>query len=304
MRTGLSRTWALLFALLLSACGDFGTLPVLDRPVGGDVLMSGDCVPNSEGIYVCPPISGGGVGGECDLYHYDCGGDDCLSSAITSDEMGLQGCPGGGGSGAGGGAIGDGAGPGGGGGGGGLVPPSCPDYDPSCDSESPPDSCATSDPVVNDAVVQSAFTQLWNNSNPDAPQGERLEQAAWIVQTPNGLQIVPWTDATFGPCTITPNIGTFTIPPNAVGWIHTHPFRTGEFQTSCEPIRYDASGAPVHGTYSSFPNPDDIRLSGLINASLGRDIPSYTMDQRVIIRFVASSTTTVEAISQYGRCGY
>jgi hypothetical protein len=46
----------------------------------------------------------------------------------------------------------------------------------------------------------------------------------------------------FGPCTISPHVGTFSIPTNATAWIHTHPFTEGEVQTSCEPIGYDANG--------------------------------------------------------------
>lgn len=132
----------------------------------------------------------------------------------------------------------------------------------------------------------------------------RVEQAAWVVQTQYGLAIVPWTNADFGPCTITPHLGTFAIPSNAVAWIHTHPFTEGEVQTSCEPIAYDSNGQPIHGTYSSFPNPEDIEIAGAINAALGRNIDAYTIDQTTIVRFLATGSTTVSSYSPYGRCGY
>lgn len=181
----------------------------------------------------------------------------------------------------------------------------CPDWDPQCgDTEPEPDTCVTNDPVINDPVVETAFADLWANSNPDAPQSERVEQAAWIVQTEYGLEIVPWTNTDFGPCTITPHIGTFGIPPDAIGWIHTHPFTEGELQTSCEPIGYDSNGQPIHGTYSSFPNQDDIELAAAINGSLGRNIDAYTIDQSRIVRFVATSSSTMSVYSPSGRCGY
>lgn len=75
-------------------------------------------------------------------------------------------------------------------------------------------------------------------------------------------------------------------------------------QTTCEPIGYDSSGQPIHGTYSSFPNPEDIEIAGAINATLGRNIDAYTIDHTTIVRFVATSTTRVSSYSPYGRCGY
>jgi hypothetical protein len=158
--------------------------------------------------------------------------------------------------------------------------------------------------VLNDPVTEAAFAALWANSNPDAPQSQRVEQAAWIVQTQYGLAYVSWTNADFGPCTITPHVGTFSIPANAIGWVHTHPFTEGELQTACEPIGYDAYGQPVYGTYNKFPNEADIELAAAINTSLGRNIDAYTIDQGSIVRFVATSSTAVSTYSPYGRCGY
>ncbi|HEY0018041.1 MAG TPA: hypothetical protein VGC13_17125 [Longimicrobium sp.] len=274
--------------------------------------LSGDCTRQADGSYRCPPISSD-PGDECDPYHYDCGGDDCIASTGPGDleDATVQGCTGGGGSG-GGGTIGDpndpggdGGGGGGGGGGGTRPAPQCPDWDPDCGYEEPePDTCVTNDPVINDPVVETAFAELWANSNPSAPQHQRVEQAAWIVQTASGLNVVTWTNADFGPCTISPHIGTFSIPTDAIAWIHTHPFTEGEVQTSCEPIGFDANGQPIHGTYDKFPNEDDIELAGLMNQSLGRNIDAYTIDQGNIVRFLATGTTTVSSYAPYGRCGY
>lgn len=306
MRAGLLRLAAFLLPLIVMACGDLptaGRLP--DLPSAGP-LLSGECTKQADGSYLCPPVSSGpGDGDTCDPYHYDCGEDDCIMSSGPGDpeEATVQGCPGGGEGG--GGSIGD-PGHGGGGGGGGSSPPQCPDFDPDCgyDEEPQPDTCVTNDPVLNDPVTEAAFAQLWANSNVSAPQPERREQAAWIVQTQFGLQVIPWTDADFGPCTISPHVGTFSIPTNAIAWVHTHPFTEGELQTSCEPIGYDAYGQPIHGTYSKFPNESDIELAAAINESLGRNIDAYTIDQGNIVRFMATSSTTVSAYSPYGRCGY
>lgn len=307
MRAGLLRLAAILLPLILVACGD---LPTTARPVpdlsGAGPALSGDCTKQADGSYLCPPISSD-PGDECDPYHYDCGEDDCIASTGPGDpeEATVQGC----GPGSGGGDPtdpGEGGGGGGGGGGGTNPPePQCPDWDPNCSYEElEPDTCVTNDPVINDPVVEAAFAQLWANSNPNAPQPERLEQAAWIVQTSYGLDIIPWTNADFGPCTISPHVGTFSIPTNAIAWIHTHPFTEGEVQTSCEPIGYDGNGQPIHGTYDKFPNQEDIELAGLINESLGRNIDAYTIDQANVVRFLATSTTTVASYSPYGRCGY
>lgn len=167
-----------------------------------------------------------------------------------------------------------------------------------------PDTCATNDPVVDNPVVEAGFAQLWANSNPDAPQAQRSEQAAWIVRNSDGgLDVIPFTEVDYTSCTVTPRMGSFAIPANAIGWIHTHPFAAGEVQTSCEPLRV-VSGQPIHGRYSSFPNDRDIAFAASINRSLGRSIDAYTIDKETIRRFVAASATTATSLVRFNRCGY
>lgn len=145
-RAVLLRLSALLLPLFLAvACGDLPTATRAPDLAGAGPMLSGECIPNGDGLYICPPISGGG--GECDEYHYDCGGDDCISSTGPGalDAATVQGCTGGSG---GGGTIGDGGGTGGGGGGSGNQAPWCPDNDCS----PPPDEGALADDELADCI--------------------------------------------------------------------------------------------------------------------------------------------------------
>lgn len=150
MRTGLFRLAAFLLPLFLSACGD---LPTSTRGApdvsGAGPMLSGECY-LQDGIYRCPPQSPDW--GDCDEYHYDCGGDDCIASTIPGapGDATVQGCTGGGSGGTIGGG-GDGGGTGGGGGGGGSTGPGCPDF--GC----PPPDDEHCDPVV-DANCEQPLT--------------------------------------------------------------------------------------------------------------------------------------------------
>jgi hypothetical protein len=137
----------LLSLFLAAACGDLPTATSAPDLVDAGPMFSGECIPNGDGLYICPPISGGG-GGECDEYHYDCGGDDCISSTGPGDPHSstVQGCTGGSG---GSGTIGDGGGTGGGGGGsGGNQSPWCPANE--CDP--PPDDGVPADDERADCI--------------------------------------------------------------------------------------------------------------------------------------------------------
>lgn len=215
MRVGLPHLLTILFALILTACGDLPTTP---SPDAGPMLY-GACVPNSDGVYVCPPIGNA----TCDPYHYDCGPGDCIMSPTGGDET-VQNCPIGGGA-----PVGPGAPPPTGGGGG----------------ASPPDTCQTGDPVLDSPAVRQMLSDLWQRSNPTAPQPQRLEQAGWIVQNPDGsFGTMPFTGITAqGPCEINGNL---YAPPNAVAWVHTHPFERREVQVVCGPVQEPdpATGGP------------------------------------------------------------
>lgn len=276
--------------MISAACADLPSAPTAEP---GDKLA--DCRWLPDGSVACDPVEPIWDGPpECDPYLTLGGCDDnCEMSEPGVDDpeyVGLAGCN----------DTGTGPGPGDpfDPGGGGAPPPP-----PPTETEQP-DTCRTADPTVDDPAVQAAFTQLWANSNPTAVQSDRREQAAWVVQTQWGLDIIPWTNADFGPCSISPHYGSFSIPTNAVAWIHTHPFTVGEVQTSCDPIAYTSSGAPIYGRYSSFPNDRDVAMGHAINSSLGRNIPAYTIDQSTIYRFTATGETTAIDVSNHTRCGY
>jgi hypothetical protein len=199
MRTGLFRLAAFLFPLFLTACGD---LPTSTRGApdvsGAGPMLSGECY-LQDGIYRCPPQSPDW--GDCDEYHYDCGGDDCIASTIPSapGNASVQGCTGGGG----GGTIGDsdgGGGTGGGGGGSTGSDPFCPDFGcPTAFEEGPLlwGACvlAVLGSTYSIDQVASAFKGWWNaqrayesalrtldviRANPDAVSPEMAE--VWTLR--------------------------------------------------------------------------------------------------------------------------
>lgn len=285
--------------LALGACADLPTDP--HDPPTHQTSAAGPryaCDIMVGKVYVMCPVSPNPT--DCDKYTsldwcQDDSGGECISSMSREERYTPSGCPGPGGGGGAGGGPGAGA-PGG-------EPPGPTPTDPD-DPALQPDTCTTNDPVIDDPVVEQLFTNLWTSSNPSAEQSQRVEQAAWIVQTPTGLATLPWTDADFAPCAVTPHYGSFQIPANAIGWVHTHPFTQGELQTSCDPIGYGSDGGPIYATYNSWPNANDIGLASAINDSLGRRINAYTIDSSRIMRFVAVDASAATGVTPYSRCGY
>lgn len=253
MRAGPIHLLAILFALILTACGDLTTAPRTDLPGADRPSMSGECIPNSQGVFVCPPISGGPT---CDPYHYDCGPEDCMTSAGGYEET-VQGCPGAGGT---------------------PVGPGSPAPPPGGEggATTPPDTCQTGDAVLDSPAVRQMLSDLWQRSNPAAPQPQRLEQAGWIVRNPDGtFGTMPLTGITAqGPCEIN---GNFNPPPDAVAWVHTHPFSRGEEQVVCPPVHrldtstgqwvivYGSDGRPDYQEYGNRPSDPDYDLLWRIN---------------------------------------
>jgi hypothetical protein len=287
MRAGLPHLLAILFALVLTACGD---LPTSSSPDAAP-LLSGECVPNSDGVFVCPPIGNG----TCDPYHYDCGPGDCIMSPSSGGET-VQNCPIGGGT-----PVGPGSPPPPSGGGGGT---------------SLPDTCQTGDPVLDSPAVRQMLNDLWRRSNPSAPQSQRLEQGGWIVQNPDGtFGTMPLTGITAqGPCEIN---GNFNPPPNAVAWVHTHPFQRGEEQAVCPPYhRLDPrtgqwvpvigpDGRPVYQIYGNRPSDPDYDVLWRINHV--RQGQNRVLLAGLIIDHDRTTVYTEDASAKptpFPRCGY
>jgi hypothetical protein len=276
---------ALVGVVLVSACSDLPTgalaptadldsasVPHLDEAEG--------CV--SDGFCVLPPISGPG---ECDLWtSLDWCAGECEESAPGSPEVvSADGCsdPGG-------------TDPGGGG----TEPPpsDCPEWDPNCEKQPPPaDTCNTGDPIIEDSTVQEGFAELMMDSNPDASQPQRLEQAGWIVADGSGGYFVQrWTNSQSLACGI---VFDEIVPANAVGYVHTHPFRLNEEVRTC--------GQNFDGTYPRYrggASEDDIntmkQLAAMLPGSKG-----YILDKSGISIF--SETTRVDRRDQrFPTCGY
>jgi hypothetical protein len=198
--------------------------------------------------------------------------------------------------------------PGGGGGGGGG--------DPQPDQPPADTACNTSDnAVLNDPTVQAGFENLWNQSGMNLQQSQRLESAGWIVQNANGSrQLVAFSYTQRDACGVN---GNFFPPPGAVGFVHTHPFTTGERMTSCGPMTYEApsgqtfvvvgrDGQPLYHTYNNQPSPRDRDLlQNVINrvrkARGEQPLEGYVIDNEGITRY---SGMNGDKDRTYGRCGY
>jgi hypothetical protein len=234
------RFLTVLLSVTMAACADSPTSPTLS-PEG-----------SPREIVYYP-----GESGECDPWlNLDwCEGD---GSCMTGDAsaggpegyVGPQGCPG--------------DGPGGGG----AAPPDQPPADT---------ACRHTDATVNDHNVQAGLQNLWEQSNANLSQGQRLENAGWIVQNPDGTRsVTPFSyfPGGQGPCHVN---GNMAAPAGAVGWAHTHPFRKDEEMVICGPIKIQtmdgrwidlmrSDGRPAYEVYRNQPSQLDRELMSNVNA--------------------------------------
>jgi hypothetical protein len=215
----------------------------------------------------------------------------CMTSDPSTGEpeefVGVQGCPG--------------EGPGGPGGG------SPPETQPPADT-----ACKHTDAAVNDPNVQAGLKNLWQQSNPNLSQDQRLENAGWIVQNPDGTRTVtPFSYSAQGPCEVN---GNMFAPAGAVGWVHTHPFRKDEEMVICGPIKIRtmdgrwidlirSDGRLAYEIYRNQPSQLDRELMSNVNAiRRARNEPvleGYVIDADKITRY-GGGTGSVS----WDRCGY
>jgi hypothetical protein len=270
---------ALALLLLAAACSDAPTSPITTLGTGP-----------REGVWIPPEP------GECDPYQDinwcedDPGDGPCTTSQPSTDEpeeyVGSEACTPGGG-------------PGGGDG----------------DDTPAADTCQTGDAVLDDPMVKAGLADLWQRSNPDAPQSQRVEQSAWIVQNSDGSYGVrPMTNISQqGPCSVN---GSLLAPANAVAWVHTHPFRRGEEQISCGAFqRWDSArgswvdvlgpdGRPDYPEYQNQPSADDRALLSSINRGRKTGQPviaGVVLDKDQTTAFTEKVTAPQTA---FPRCGY
>lgn len=267
---------ALALLLLVAACADAPTSPTATVGVGP-----------REGVWIPPEP------GECDPYQDVnwCEDDPDDGTCATSDSIGgpegyvgIQACPsprGGGGS---------------------SSPP--PTY---------PDTCKTGNAVIDDPAVEAGLTDLWKKSNIDSAQEKRLEHAAWIIRNADGShRLMAFTYTIQTPCSVN---GNMNAPPSAVGWAHTHPFRSGETMQVCGALKREVSpgqwvdwigpnGQPIYPRYSNQPSQPDRDFMGSVNSlrkQLGQTyLNGYVIDNERITRYGANGAKD----QSYGRCGY
>lgn len=305
MRKLLLRVGLLLgLPLALSGCTDAVTLPQADAPAPSLTTAveadSGDYQDPSccEKVIVIVP---GPDPAECDPYtslNWCDGGGDCMTTQpshgddpeLMTPNAGSTGCAGGGG------------GP--------VPPPPPPTTEPL-----PSDTCRTGEPALDAPAVKAGLKDLWDRSNPNAPQAQRLEQGAWIVQNADGSYgMAPFATSLQGPCNIN---GNYNPPPNAIAWVHTHPFTAGETMTICGAYktRDPATGAwrdiigpdgrPVYPVYNNRPSIDDHGTMADMNETLamnGRDILMGVVIDHQQTSIYNESTAAGYTIRS--RCGY
>jgi hypothetical protein len=126
---------------------------------------------------------------------------------------------------------------------------------------------------------------------------------------------VPFSITAQGPCSLNGNLN---APQGAVGWVHTHPFTTGEVQTICGAIKQpdpsapggfrDAvgpNGQPLYPVYDNRPSFPDHELMNDMNATraqLGQPLLAGVIidaNQTTVYTENPADGTTV-----LPRCGY
>ena len=292
MRAGLLRLVALLLPFVLVACADLPTAPLAvpsDKPLAS-------CYERSDGTIYCDPISP--IWDECDPWtrlDWCRGGDgDCMTTARAADPGAAitQGCP-----------------PGG------EPSPEPPGTGPGDEEPPPGDTCQTGDPALDSPEVRQGLENLWIRSNPDAPQAQRLEEAAWIIQRSDGsFGMAQFNVSTQSPCGVNGNLN---APAGAVAWAHTHPFTAGEVQYICGSLKepdpatggwrdiVGPDGQPVYPVYDnrpSFPDREVMDAMNRVRSQRGQNLIAGVI--------IDANQTTVysenpgEGTTTFPRCGY
>lgn len=197
------------------------------------------------------------------------------------------------------------------------------DPEPPCESDNPPEHCDEAGScfdaeiedeeaaaIFRDLEAASVLGNLRDNSNFDAPlQSARLEQGGWIVETADGYGLEPfpsnWVRTACAILPVTPP-GGVSIPENAVGMIHTHPFEGGESLEECGPVYTTPNGVNLYDTYDNTPSDDDIAtIQSLQNA--GYDIDGYVIDKDKVIAYDGATLLGPGSPNppvKIDRCGY
>lgn len=162
----------------------------------------------------------------------------------------------------------------------------------------PGDFCPV-DPAFLDPDVIEALRDLWSESMADASQTQRRERGAWITEEDGDYEVVPVSGQSSTSCT-----STFIInpPPSTVGYVHTHPFSSGEV---IEPAGCPRAAqlAPDEIRYRRGPSPADGDVLDLVNDKLGRNTPGYLLDKQNIGKYLVDDNGRLVFKEFFGLCG-
>ena len=160
----------------------------------------------------------------------------------------------------------------------------------------PQDLCKTNDEVLNNSDIQSFLDNLWTNSHVDRPIEERLEQGGWITRAQDGTfgfvdVSDEWITTSCGMAP--PSNWLEQIPPNVVGFVHTHPFMRKEDTRS-------VCGKGGSRKYKSGSSEEDYQmLLAAVAHTNNITLKSYVLDGSKI-----SKIDFAKNLIKYNRCGY
>jgi hypothetical protein len=158
--------------------------------------------------------------------------------------------------------------------------------------------------VVESDAIQSAFTDIWAQSNydPSAPHSQRREHGGWITSDGAGEYRFEPFPSTWErtPCAI--NFPSSVTPPsNLVAWVHTHPYTNGDVMTECDKISLPG-GLQRPFTYRGDPSYDDDEMTRTLRQNGYPNVRGYIIDADKITWYTGDDTPTT--VGNYPRCGY
>jgi hypothetical protein len=188
-------------------------------------------------------------------------------------------------------------------GGGSPVPP--PPSDP-CEGENPPVYCENPCETQNDHIdaiesqitMENAWAASYGPENNPFPHNQRNEKIFVITDNNGQYNFIEIESTDVSSCHI--NISGFSLPSNAVGFFHTHPYAPNESITDQRCLDYAGWDVVAQGGYPIY---SAGTVSGGDNElSLLTGLPIYVLDKEKI-RTIDPLNPGVYSKTD-GRCGY